>query len=338
MPQLFKKQNVEVFSVGEWNGDEYTLDDLHDMVKAFDETKAGVQPYLKLGHDPKQKLIQADGLPAAGWIDKLYVRGEKLIADFGDIPKKIFELIQNQAYKKVSCEIFWNTKFNGKEYRRMLSAVALLGADTPGVSNLSDILALYGVKSLPENLKIYNAFEFSDSEQNQKGGTMPEKEIQEKLESDLKLAQDELKVRDSEIATLKQFKIDAEAKALVLEQEAQAQKVKAFVSELKAEKLCSPAMEGLVTELLGETKKEYTVKLKDKEEKLSKEQVLKEALKLFKAAAEVNFDESSSAGDEGSKKTTDEEIDEKAKAFAAEHKVNYSKALKEILKTVKKGI
>lgn len=337
MPQLFKKQNVEVFSVGEWNGDEYTLADLNEMVVAFEETKAGMQPYLKLGHDPKQKLIQADGLPAAGWIERLYVRGEKLIADFGDIPKKVFELIQNQAYKKVSCEIFWNSKFNGKEYRRVLSAVALLGADTPGVQNLSDILALYGVESVPANLKIYNAFEFSDSKLNQKGGNMPEKELQDKLESDLKLAQDALKASETEIAELKQFKADAEAKALVAEQEAQAAKIKAYVAELKAEKLCSPAMEGLVTELLGETKKEYTVKLNDKEEKLSKEQMLKETLKLFKAAAEVNFAENSSTGDDKSKENTDQEINAKAEAYAVEHKVNYSKALKEILKLTKKG-
>lgn len=92
MPESFKIQGVEIFSVGNWNGDDYTHDDLYEMVRAFDDNKVGARPHLKLGHDDKQELIQRDGMPAAGWIEKLYVVGDKLVADFSDIPKKIFEL------------------------------------------------------------------------------------------------------------------------------------------------------------------------------------------------------------------------------------------------------
>ncbi len=345
MPQLFKKEGVEIFSVGNWNGDDYTLEDLNHMVTAFDENKNGSPPHLKLGHDPKQALLQKDGLPAAGWIDKLYVTGEKLRADFIYIPKKVYELIENKAYRKVSSEIMWNAKVNGKVYKRMLAAVALLGANTPGVSNLSDILAMYQ-QGDDCDLKVYNALELSDSEPTQKGGFMPKTENEIKLEYDLQKSESDLKLAtekadaaiaaqakaDKEIADLKQFKADAEAREIVLQKDAEALKVKNFVTELKADMLCTPAMEPMITELLGETKKEYTVKVGDKEEKLSKEQLLKEALKLFKAAAVVNFVESSTTGDKSSK---EDAMDAKAKKFMADNKCSYSTALKSVMKDAK---
>jgi hypothetical protein len=46
----YNLKGVEIFSAGTWNGDKYTVDDLHGIVEAFNETKGGVQPYLKLGH------------------------------------------------------------------------------------------------------------------------------------------------------------------------------------------------------------------------------------------------------------------------------------------------
>lgn len=342
--QLFSKKGVEIFSVGKWNGDEYTLDDLNCIVTAFEETKNGSPPFLKLGHDPKQKLIQADGLPAAGWIDKLYVVGDKLKADFIDIPKKIYELIENRAYKKVSSEIFWNIKFGEKVYKRMLAAVALVGANTPGVSNLNDILAMYKIQdSECDELKVYNALEFTDSEQNTKGGFMPKTENELKLESELKETEDRLTAaeklqaeKDAEIVTLKQFKIEAEAKEAKLVADANAAKIKAFVSELKAEQLCTPSMENMITELLGESKKEYTIKIQDKDEVMTKEQVLKEALKLFKEAAKVNFVESSAAGKKGGKESDDKELDDAAKKYMQEKNCTYGQALKEVMKQTKK--
>ena len=145
----FKKKNVydiddvEIFSVGKWNGDEYTEQDLDDIVKAFNEIGGQIKPFLKLGHDNKQKLIQEDGLPSAGWITKLKRKGNKLVATFSNIPKKIKELIDKKAYGRISSEIYWNVKINNKNYRRALKAVALLGANTPAVNSLDDWVDLY---------------------------------------------------------------------------------------------------------------------------------------------------------------------------------------------------
>jgi hypothetical protein len=84
-------------------------------------------------------------------------------------------------------------------------------------------------------------------------------------------------------------------------------------------------MEEMVKELLGPDKKEYTVK------KITKEETLKEVLKLFKASQDVNFDENSSKGDY-SKKDVESELDKKAKEYAEKNKCSYSQALKAVMK------
>ena len=145
--ELFNIPNVEIFASGVWNGDKYTNDDLDIMVEAFNDPNHKLKPFLKLGHNEDQKLLANDGLPAAGFVSNLRRVGDKLVADFVDMPKKIFELVENKAFRKVSSEIFWNIQIAGKKFKRMLSAVALLGADTPAVSSLDDILEMYGIKS-----------------------------------------------------------------------------------------------------------------------------------------------------------------------------------------------
>lgn len=357
MPESFKIQGVEIFSVGNWNGDDYTHDDLYEMVRAFDDNKVGARPHLKLGHDDKQELIQRDGMPAAGWIEKLYVVGDKLVADFSDIPKKIFELITSKAYRKVSSEIYWNIKVGEKAYKKMLAAVALLGADNPGVMNLNDILAMYKKKygSEYDKLTVDNKLEFEIDQANLKGAIMAKTESEIKLEIDLQAKEAELKTynqkladaekaqadKDAEITELKKFRADAEAKAEQAEKEkqellanAEKAKLEKFVTELKADKLCTPAMAPLITELLGPEKKEYSLKgTDDKEVKHTKESLLKEALKLYKAAAEVNFEESSTEGDANSKNDNDDEIDKKAKEYMSKHEgVSYGQAVKIVQK------
>jgi len=353
MMETFSIKGVEVFSVGEWNGDEYTHADLRDMVSAFDETKDGIRPFMKIGHSPKQELLKKESLPAAGWVENLYVKGDKLVADFSDVPKKIYQLIQKRAFRKVSSEIFINLKMPNKTYKKVLGAVALLGAETPGVYNLADIIAMYSKVEADADLKIDQdtALEIkihSLTILNQEGDVMTKTENEIKLEMELKAKQDEaeklseqtkkfesdIKSQSDEIADLKKFKAAAEAEKQELLQAAEVARVAKFVTELKSEKLCTPAMEPMITELLGPEKKEFTIKFKknDKEEekKYSKDELLKETLKLFKAAADVNFDESSEAGDEGSKASNDEEIEKQAKEYAATHKVTFGAAVKAI--------
>ena len=136
-------KDVEIFSAGDWNGDTYTKEDLEDIETAFKETKPYLKPYLKLGHGDNQSLLRSDELPAAGYVSDVYVRGDKLYADFERMPRRIFDLVRAGAYDKLSCEIFLNVKVNGKIYEKALKAIALLGGDTPAVENLEQIRALY---------------------------------------------------------------------------------------------------------------------------------------------------------------------------------------------------
>lgn len=345
-------KGIEIFSAGEWNGDEYSVDDLHSMVEAFNDTHAGLRPYIKVGHDPKQKVLKElmpqDGMPSAGWIERVYVSGQKLMADFADIPEKIYDLIQKKAYRKVSSEVFWNIKIGGKLYKRLLGAVALLGADTPGVYNLKDILAMYKqTEGEYERLSIDNVNEFklSSNELENKEGVPMKTENEIKLEYTISQKETELKTNqdaltqaqadkakiEQENADLKKFKAEAETREAKLAADAETAKVAQFVTELKAEKLCSPAMVPLMTELLGPEKKEYSIKIKDKDEKIVKGELVKELLKLFKAASAVNFEESSVDSKEYAM-DAEKEMDKKAKAYAIENKCSYATALKAVMK------
>src|SRR3990167_788154 len=128
---LHKLTDIEIFAAGTWNGDKYSVADLDHMVAAFDGV--GYRPPVKLGHtdDP--------GAPAFGWVEKIWRVGNKLLANFMDLPTAVFIAIKNRRYDSVSSEIFWNLKRDAAVFPRALKAVALLGAGIPGVAGLKPL-------------------------------------------------------------------------------------------------------------------------------------------------------------------------------------------------------
>lgn len=351
MPNALREiKGVEIFAAGTWNGDTYEVSDLDAMVKAFEATKDMFKPYLKLGHDDEQKILQNDGLPAAGWIGKIYRVGEKLLADFVDIPQKIFELIENRAYRKVSSEIYWNLKVDDKKYPYVLGAVALLGADTPAVNNLADIMSMYGLV-VKDEIKIYTneqkpvtvkQYSFT-TEEAMEGEHMPkseaemklelelkaEKEAREKAEADSKKYAQERADKDAELEKLRAEKAESDKKAHEATVKAEQARIESYVTGLVSEKIVTPAMKPFVLALLGEDKKEYSFKVKDEEKKYSKEDLLKQILKLH-TASDVNVDESSEDGQEKKVKNSDEALNEKIEAYMEENKCSYKAAYKAV--------
>lgn len=331
--KTYRIRQVEVFSAGEWNKDKYSTEDLHQMVQAFENLKEGFKPYLKLGHDNSQKLAKSSGLPSVGWVERLYVQGQKLFADLEYIPEKIYKLIKSKAYRKVSCEIYWDLDVNGIKYPRVLGAVALLGAETPGVGNLQDIINMYSQKS---DL-VFKAFEKDDTfktyELNFTGAEM----------EDLEKAQAELEAKKKEYASLEAAKVELEKKAEAdkaeleaLRQEkaqalaeAQAAKIAKFVTELESKKLVTPAMKDLVTGLL-EDKKEYSLG----EKKLSRDEAIEQILTLSQEAAKVNFDENSRA-DFAKKEDKQKALEGEIEKYQQEHKCTYAQAVKAVMKDKK---
>lgn len=340
--KTYKIKDVEIFSAGTWNNDAYTVNDLHNMVEAFSALHVGFRPYLKLGHDSKQKIVKSSGLPSIGWIEKMYVKGEKLFADFDYVPEKIYKLIKSKAYRKVSCEVYWDLEVDGSKYPRVVGAVALLGAENPGVMNLNDILGMYSFDHLKNIGGVFQAIEKQDSFKTyttkfdqyteDEMSDDKQKELQDQLDLQKKnyeqaeeakaALQKELETERAELIKLR----DEKARAV---EAARAAKVSEFVTGLESKKLCTPAMKDLLTELLSD-KKEYTVK----EKAMTKEEIISDLLTLAQESAKVNFDENSKA-EFGKKGDKVKDMEEKIEQYSKDNKCDYATAYKAVMKSAK---
>ncbi len=142
-------QNLEVFAAGTWTSAEgrtttFTEQDLDEMVDSFHALQQTniVKPHLKLGHQDSQKWFgQKTGIPALGWVERLWRNGQKLMADVGNVPEALLELIKQKRYHNVSIEILPKGKIehDGKKFGYILSAVALLGTEMPAVKDLAGL-------------------------------------------------------------------------------------------------------------------------------------------------------------------------------------------------------
>ncbi|MDH5751339.1 MAG: phage protease [Deltaproteobacteria bacterium] len=131
---------AEIFSVGEWNGEVFTLKDLQEIARNFEKLKHRLKPPLKFGHDERQTLLgQKDGDPALGWVESLRVVGDRLMASFQGVPSVVYQAIRSGRYRRVSAEIYFRVRQGRKTLGKALKAVALLGADLPAVQNLQDL-------------------------------------------------------------------------------------------------------------------------------------------------------------------------------------------------------
>lgn len=366
LPKTYDIDNVEIFSVGTWNGDKYTDDDLNVIVQSFNETKEHMRPYLKLGHDKSQKLAQTDGYPAVGWIDSLKKIGSKIVANFKHIPKKVYDLITAKAYRRVSCEIFFNIRVMNKRYGKMLKAVSLLGADTPAVSNLNDIIALYTLDNELANddqsdQSVHYEFDNPDYDKQKyyKEDDKMSKEIIDGLMKDKEVLTKQLDEANAKAEQLQKEKADAEAgkaeaeakieeankakDALVednkkLDEEVKKHTLQTIRAEVNAtlDKLISeqhiiPAQkEGFFTLLFElKTAPGEIKKYKVGEEEKSMYDIVLGIVQAHKYTA--NLGGASTLGDTASNDDRSN-LAEKAKQYAKEHNVDYKTALFEISK------
>lgn len=338
--KTYEIKGVEIFSVGTWNGNTFTREDLDKMAETFNKTKDQVRPFLKLGHDNKQELLKQEGLPAAGWVGNMYRVDDKLLADFIDIPKKIYELIIKKAYRKVSIELFKGIEILKDKFDFMIGAIALLGAETPGVLNLNDILARYKIKHY-DKLEMYSheCGLIEDRSINFKeGDNMTEKDLIdakteiETLKKQLEAAQAEAtnfkKDVDKKDQDLEQIKKDLESakedysKTL---DELNTQKIEKQVQELESQNLITKAMVPFAKQLLDEKVDKYSI-TKDKEEKETTRFGLVKHLFELANASDVNLDDNS-LETEGKKNIVDQDkLNEEIEKYALDNKVSYGDA------------
>ena len=335
---------VEIFSEGKWNGNVITSETLKQIVAGFKETNGTVKPVLKLGHSDDQAIFKTEGMPAAGWVSNVYIKGKKLLADFVDIPSKIYDLILKKAYRKVSVEIWQGLQLNGKEYNNVLGAVALLGADTPAVMNLRDILDSYKdyVKSFTANcdtntidLKVFHyemegGSEMADNKENEDIKAL--RSLTESLQVEVKAFQSQLsavKAEKTKIETeFKTHKDGYDKKISELEDAKAKAEIEKFTSDLKSRNLLAPSMVPYAKALI-EAGHKHTYSVGDK--KLSVAEAIENLLGLAKEAYKINLVENTVDGDKD-KKDSVKKIEEEIEKEMADSKVSYRQAYTAVLK------
>jgi hypothetical protein len=169
---------ISVFRAGKHqdnkgNDLEFSVDDLNVIANKYNnqpkESKR-IAPLIPGGHE---KLYYSDGQlmikPSMGWVEKLKVEGEKLLAKI-DPTQKFTEAVKGKYYRGVSISLLED---------KMLDHIAVLGAVKPAVAGLPDMVSSFtmGVKELTD----IESYEFSLEETNPKPdtGTKPKENFEE---------------------------------------------------------------------------------------------------------------------------------------------------------------
>lgn len=169
-------KGLEIFKIGTKETGEYTEADLDNMAAM---ANAGVhEAPVVISHDENQNLLEADKLPAAGWLKKVYRQGKSLFADIADVPRVVADLIQKKALRKRSVEIYNDfVDDEGKRKGKVIRRLALLGAAIPRIKSLSDHLALYE-ETTDQDLSVISFSEMDESIE----GNLKQEEFNEKLD------------------------------------------------------------------------------------------------------------------------------------------------------------
>jgi len=314
LEQTFNINGIEIFSTGVWNGDKYTAKDLDAMVSNFEKT--GFQPPLKLGHNEEQPEMK-DGEPALGYVDKIYKNGNKLLADFKELPKKVYEAMKRGNYKRVSSEIYWNYKNNGSVLDRVLKAVALLGSEIPAVTNLEAIEGLYSQDTGTGEVKKH--YTEKESELMEKDIT---KEYQE-LEAKVKALEEANEKAYSELEETRKSQ--------------RAERISKFISDNKEAGKVLPTFEKELEALLSSATeaKVYSYTLEENTVELSQLELVEKIVSSFPKL--VEFAEVSSEGDfivdRQPYENAGNEVDRRAKLYMNKGKAkDYQEAISLVFK------
>lgn len=343
-------RNVEIMKVGTWNGEKFSLQDLKDIVEAYD--KVGYKPPVKLGHvDESAKPDE----PAYGWVTALRLEGEKLVADFSDIPEKVAAAIREHRYDAVSSEIFFNIKRAGQTFRRALKAVALLGAAIPAVSGLKPLRESFAGLSADDFERVVS-FE-TDHQENAEMEKL--KELMDKV-AQLTAQIEQNKADPAKVTSLTADLLKTNEAIVALTNSNNAtqkalDEANARIAELAAKdrardiaersaKCRIPALRPMIAALYSaamgtETKVKYLsygAKKDDKEKEATVSECVDDVVAYLNAQAAKLLSESTSGAPRKDEPTTEDledpveignEVDRRTKAYAAEKKVDYAAAM-----------
>src|SRR5215471_450519 len=135
---------IHIMTEGTWQGDHYGPKEFQEMCENFRKFSTGPNPLVEnpavVGHEEEQ--IDFTGVPAVGWVKRLYCEGPDLFADVSQVFPPIARLIEAGAYKHVSPEIYPPDHLpEGVEGARghMLRRVAFLGGELPHLKSIADL-------------------------------------------------------------------------------------------------------------------------------------------------------------------------------------------------------
>lgn len=232
-------RDVEIARCGNWQNGKVVITEktLNEMVDNF-KNKI-VEPYLNLDHDDKltDRIKDALKVVALGFVSDLRKVGDKLRADFKNVPVKIAELIKSGQLKNRSIEFFQNGYVSdGKKYNNVLKAVSFFGASIPAINGMADDFEVL-LKSESHKFASGSGPETSvvhlENNQTEKGKGMNPIEISKEEYADLvaKKAQVDRLTIDLGVATKRAEDLTAELSTLKSEKE----KTDVVVVTLKAE-------------------------------------------------------------------------------------------------------
>ena len=123
----------------------FTLKDLNEFVANFEKFKGTHEPNVKISHSAQQLLLKElfkennielkEELPSLGFIKRLKVKGETLLADIDRIPKPLKEKVfGGKMFKTISPEILLNFRNKGEKF---LKAISL--TNNPSLRHIQDV-------------------------------------------------------------------------------------------------------------------------------------------------------------------------------------------------------
>lgn len=172
-------------------------------------------------------------------MSRIYREGEKLLADFVNLPTVVYDAIRSGLYRFVSVELLKNVQAGTREIPWVLDAVALLGADQPAVGTLKDLQSLTMSRKLAFRARARVAFQ-RDTKFFSTGANkaMDEKEVQAAIAAALAKQEETLTAKFSKQLTdeVKKANDAAEAKVAKAQAEAHRARIKEkFETAVKAE-------------------------------------------------------------------------------------------------------
>ena len=162
-------KNVELFAPGRWfpsNGPKSGVEWTREFVEnLFKNTKKRIdagklQPMLKVGHVENQFLKgSTKGDSIFGFAKNFRMKGEKIIADFINIPTLLHDAIKKKRLTNLSVEIRQKTS---KDV--FIDAIALLGTDNPAVKSIKDLQSFLSERKPDGNTEFVLSWDETESQ------------------------------------------------------------------------------------------------------------------------------------------------------------------------------